>query len=301
MAWAETALAIPNGVRHARFPEVASWATWSATARLDLPLAQEYAAQIEPAEAELGVQSAAAHEELAVRAYFGGDMEGARVHGEQAAALARRDGEAYELAMALTLLASAYDLSDDRALARQTCEDAVQAARAVGTSTLAMALIVLAQLLPDDPGRVADVLDEAFTIGVDFGDPIAIVSVLQHQAILALDQGDPALSLELALDAIERGLGAGLSSMVVMPLQVVGFALVSLGRIDQAAIVLGAARDLGHAGTPNQWTQDLAIRTESVLVEQLGRPRYDTLCRRGAELSLDQVIAVLAESVEDAP
>ena len=61
------------------------------------------------------------------------------------------------------------------------------------------------------------------------------------------------------------------------------------------------ALNLGSLAGNTERAQQLASRTEHVLVEQRGQPRYDTLRRQGDELGLDEVIALLAESVEDAP
>ena len=153
MAWAEAAIEIPQATYHSLFPEVASWATWSATARRDLPLAREYAAKIDPAEAELGRQIAAAERGPAVLAFFTGDYERACVCCEKSAVLARRDGDAYELAMALILLAAAHNALGNDEPALETCEEAVQVARDAGTSSLAMGLNLLASLLPEESER----------------------------------------------------------------------------------------------------------------------------------------------------
>jgi tetratricopeptide (TPR) repeat protein len=298
MGWAETAIDIPGGDRHALFPEVASWATWSATARADFPLARAYAERMDAAEVGLGIGSAAARREAAVLAFFNGDFEGARVHSDQAIAIARRNGDTYELAMALTLLAAVHDQISDRELALRTGEEAVQASRAAGTSTLAMALFVLAQLLPDDPGRAMEALDEAYAIGVDFGEPIVAASVADFKAGLALQQGDSALALDLARDAIERATESGLRMQIGPPLVVAITALANLGRLDQAAILSGVVDGVGRERIAERDLQ-LVSRTETVLVEQLGQPRFDTLRRQGAELSPDDVIAVLSEDGED--
>jgi predicted ATPase/class 3 adenylate cyclase len=299
MGWAETAIDIPNGDRHALFPEVASWATWSATARADVPLARAYAERMDAAEVGLGIDSAAARREAAVLAFFSGDFEGARVHSDQAIAIARRNGDTYELAMALTLLAAVHDQISDRELALRTGEEAVQASRVAGTSTLAMALFVLAQLLPDDPGRAMEALDEAYAIGVDFGEPIVAASVAGFKAGLALQQGDSALALDLARDAIERATQSGLRMQIGPPLVVATTALANLGRLDQAAILSGVVDGVGRERMAERDLQ-LMSRAEIVLVERLGQPRVDALRRRGAELSPDELIAVLTEDVEGA-
>src|SRR5262249_8243714 len=157
-----------------------------------------YAARIDPAEAELGIHSAAAQRGPGVLAFFSGDYETARIHSEKSVEFARREGDAYELAMALTLLGAAHNAAGNHGEALQTGEEAVQVARKAGTSTLAMALIQLASLLPEDSQRGFGVVDEAFTIGIDIGDPVAVAAAASAKASFAVHQGDSALALELA-------------------------------------------------------------------------------------------------------
>ncbi len=299
MGWAETAIEIPRAGHHALFPEVASWATWSATARLDLLLAREYAAKIEPAETELGIHSAAAQRGPAVLAFFSGDYERARAHSEESVALARRDGDAYELAMALILLAAAQGALGKHVLALQTCEEAVQVARAAGTSSLAMGLILLASLLPEQSERAFGILDEAFTIGMHLGDPVAVASAVGSKAWFAVCQGHSALALELARDAIEREIQAGLRFAIGPPLLVAAIALTGLEQFESAAILLGTGRKFAPLQGVDR-TEQLISSTETILVEQLGQPRYDTLRDQGAELSLDDAIATIATTLKDA-
>jgi predicted ATPase/class 3 adenylate cyclase len=300
MGWAEAAIGIPHAARHALFPEVASWATWSATARRDLPLAGEYAAKIDPAEAELGRQIAAAQRGPAVLAFFSGDYERARVKIEEAVVFARRDGDTYELAMALILLAAAHDALGNHVLALQTCEEAVQVARDAGTSTLAMGLNLLASLLPEESERAFSVLDEAFTIGHQIGDPVAVSTAVGFKAWFAVSQGNNALALELARDAIEREVHAGLTFAIGRHLLVAAVALTGLERFEPAALLLGTGPTI-MPGQGAERAEQLVSRAEIILVEQLGRDRYDTLRHQGADLSLDDVIATLGPTPEDAP
>ena len=48
--WAEAAVDMPGAEADPRFPDVASWATWSATGRNDLDQADAYAARLEEAQ-----------------------------------------------------------------------------------------------------------------------------------------------------------------------------------------------------------------------------------------------------------
>ena len=104
--------------------------------------------------------------------------------------------------------------------------------------------------------------------------------------------------LELAHEAIERELQAGIRFAIGGPLVAAAIALTGLEQFERAAILLGAGRKL-MPGFASDRTQQLVSRTELILVEQLGRARYDTLRRQGAELGLDDAIATLATTLED--
>jgi len=297
MGWAERAIAIPDAAHRSLFPEVASWATWSATARLDLPLARRYAAMIGPGEAELGTHSAAASRGPATLAFFSGDYEDARRYAEEQAARARRNHDAYELSQALILLAAAQSTATgDEALALQTCEEAVQVARDAGIlSSLAMGLNLLARLLAEPSDRAIDVLDEALAIGTETDDPVAVTTAITLQAWFAANRGDNAVALELARDATERQIEAGLHFSIGTGIVVAAVALAGLGRPEPAAVLFGTGRRLTPAAG-SYWTEQLVAQAQATLIEQLGQPRYDTLTSQGAQLSIDEAITTLLTS-----
>src|SRR5437879_4622784 len=81
----------------------ATVATWSATSRMDLARAHDYAARIDPAEAALGKRSAEARRGPAVLAFFSIELDAARTLAEEWVMLARQSGDAYQLTNALIL------------------------------------------------------------------------------------------------------------------------------------------------------------------------------------------------------
>jgi len=161
-----------------------------------------------------------------------------------------------------------------------------------------MGLNLLASLLPEESERAFGILDEAFALGTQIGDPVAVASAVGFKAWFALYQDNSALALELAHEAIERELQAGIRFAIGGPLVAAAIALTGLEQFERAAILLGAGRKL-MPGFASDRTQQLVSRTELILVEQLGRARYDTLRRQGAELGLDDAIATLATTLED--
>jgi predicted ATPase/class 3 adenylate cyclase len=297
MAWAEKAVAVADAAHYLWFPEVASWATWSATARRDLPLARRYAAMIEPAEDELGTHSAAACRGPATLAFFTGDYGATRSLSEEQAERARRDDDAYELSQALILLAASQNAaSGDEELAFRTCEEAVQVARDAGiVSSLAMGLNFLARLLPEHSDRAVDVLDEALRIGIETDDPVAMTSALTGKAWIEAARGDYVAALHMAQEATERQFEAGLHFSIGPAILTAAVALAHLGPVEPAAVLFGAGQHL----TPesgSEWGARLVAQTRALLVEQLGKTRYDSLIARGAQLGIDEAVTALLAS-----
>jgi anaphase-promoting complex subunit 5 len=215
--------------------------------------------------------------------------------------LARHTGDPYELANALILLASALMFIGDQESARRSADEALAVARRTGLrSSLAIgSSMVASMLLPDEPEQALRLLDEAVAVGTDAGDLTAVSAALSFKAWFAAYQGQSALALSLAREGSELMTQAGLVLTSGPCLLIAAVALANLGQPEPAAILLSAGRKLSVRGPT--WTQQLTDRTQASLIEQLGRTRYDTLDAYGAELTVDEATATLANAAPDSP
>jgi predicted ATPase len=300
LAWAETAVRIPGATTHRMFPAVASWAAWSATARGELGRATEYSALIDPAEAELGVRTPTARRGPAVIAFFTGDHDATRLHAQEWAMLARRDDDRYELANALVLLAAAQQFSGDPAAAVQTLEEEVSVARDAGIAdSLSLGLMLLAGLLPrDELGHALQLLDEALAVAIEVGDRIAISASIGSKAWIAAHLGDHARALELAREAIQLNVQVGQLGAIGPSLVAAAVALAGIQPSETAALLL-ATREHVLIGQAVEWWEELIAQAETNLIHELGQTRYDALHARGADLSLDEAVALLSVATPD--
>ena len=296
-AWAEIAVAIPGASDHRLFSHVASFAAWSATRRADLALAENYAAMVDDAEARLGPGGAIACRGTATLAYFRGDADTARSWSEEWVARARRSGDSHELSEALVLLAIGYGSTGNRALGQHTFEEALRAARACGVpSALASALVPVSWgLLGDDPDRALELLDEAMEISTQLGDRFGVAMAVQGKAVYHVSQGNWDLALGEGRLAIEGMTQIGIRGLLGPTVGVAGLALTALGHHEPGAIFLGA---FTQALIAYDWVDERVAEAQATLVDQLGQSRYETLLSQGAELSADDVVAVLSSTLE---
>ena len=295
--WAEAAVDMPGAEADPRFPDVASWATWSATGRNDLDQADAYAARLEEAQTLHGTRSASARQGPATVAFFRGDFDGARRRAEEWVALARSAGSAYELAHALTMLTTAQRLTGDDELARVSGEEAVQIARAAAIpSALSTSLLALVQTVPHgEPERSRAILGEAIRVGTEIGNRVAVANATEMQGAVAAYHGDHATGLRAAVDAAHQKLELGEVGTLGGTFDVAAVSLAGLGHAEAAVVLRGAVTRLGNPGAAPEWMERIAD-TEAALVEQLGRTRFDTLLAQGRALTPRDAVAYLAAS-----
>jgi hypothetical protein len=297
MDWAENAVDIPGAEVDPRFPDVASWATWSATLRNDLVPADAFAARLDAAQAARGRRSASACLGPAVLAFFRGDVEGARRRAEEWVALARPTSDRYELVLALVLLATAQRMTGDTDLARVSGEEAVRLARdAAVPSLLSSGLLALVQTVRiEEPTRGREILDEAIEVGTEIGDRVSVASATGMKGAMAAYHGDHAAGLYGAVDSVEQKLQLGDITTLGGDFDVAALSLAGLGHAEPAVVLRGAVTRFGNPGASAEWMERIAD-TDAALVEQLGRTRFDTLHAQGRALTPRNAVAYLIEA-----
>src|SRR6185295_2044232 len=161
--WAVAAIMMPGGEDDPLFPVVAAWASLEATFSGDFETADARAVAAEQAQQALGVRLVTVANARAVLAFFRGDFEQVAPHAHEWAELARASGDDYELAMALSVLATTR-LQEPDGLA--TLEESVRVARDAGIfSALSVSLPFLASMLPiEESERALALLDEAIEV-----------------------------------------------------------------------------------------------------------------------------------------
>ena len=214
-------------------------------------------------------------------------------YAQEWAELARASGDDYELALALTLLATARMHEPEVGMAM--LEESVRVARDGGIlSALSISLPFLAGMLPiDESERALALLDEAIEVGRLVGDRWSVRQVTLAKASIALQRGEWRNALQLALDYIDLDVAGALAD----PLFQAGIALCRLGCFEPAAVIFGKADAMTTRNVP-EWALDMEAATDAALVEALGEQHAASLAARGAALEYADVVAYLRAQVE---
>ena len=301
MEWATTAIAIPGGDDHPLFPVVATWAVWGATMAGDLERAEAFVATAEQAQAALGTRLPSVARAQAILGFFRGDFDEARRHAAEWVELAWASGDAYELANALTLLASAIQIIEptlDAAIA--TTEEAVRVARAAGVdSALPFALPNLASWLPyEESERALALLDEATEVSTRIGDRWGAANATHQKGHIAGRRGEWRTALRAIVDAADQNLQLGALANVGL-CHLAGVAFWELGLFEPAAVLIGKSDAMSEALIPD-WVLEMKAATEAALREALGEQYVATLAEQGAALGVADAVAYLHAEAERA-
>jgi predicted ATPase/DNA-binding SARP family transcriptional activator len=293
--WAATAVAIPGGDGHPLLPVVAAWAAWGSTMSGDLARAEELVAVAERAQAALGTRLSSVARGRATLALFRNDFDETRRYAEEWVELARKSGDTYELANALTMLGAALQITEqtlDATIA--TVDEAVHIARADGIDTaLTFALPILASSLPlEESPRALALLDEAIELSARTGDRLGVSNAMGIKAVIAARRGDWRTALRTGVASTEQTLELGDHVRVSRFLYMAGVALCALGSCEPAAVLFGKA----NATTERRgvdWILEMLAATDTALVEALGEQQVATLAARGATLDITDAVAYL--------
>ena len=301
MEWAATAIAIPGGDGHPLVPVVATWAAWGATLAGDLVRAEDLVATAEQAQAALGTRLPSVARAQAILAFFHGAFDEARRHAAEWVELARASGDAYELAHALTMLASAIQITEptlDAAIA--TIDEAVRVARAAGVdSALPFALPLLATWLPyEESERALALLDEATEVSTRIGDRWGAANTTHQKGHIAGRRGEWRTALRAIVDAADQNLQLGALANVGL-CHLAGVAFWELGLFEPAAVLIGKSDAMSEAQIPD-WVLEMKEATDAALRETLGEQHVATLAEQGAALGVADAVAYLHAEAERA-
>ncbi len=300
MDWAETATEIPGARDCLLFPEVASWAVWSATIRNDFETAEAFATQVEVAQTARGERSAAACRGATTLAFFRGDLDLTVPRAEEWVALARAEGQPYEIAHALMMLGGVHSYRGDVDVPVVVYEEAVRIGReAAIPSALSIGLANLGLSLPiTESERILALLDEAIEIGTQIGDRQALDAAMLTKCAITAYRGDHALALEQATRLAEGILQSGDFAVATSsPLLLGAVALTHLGHPEPAAVVDGAGRRL-FLGQLTDWKRQLLSDAEAALLAELGAAEFETLRARGADLAPADALVYLISAAQ---
>jgi predicted ATPase/class 3 adenylate cyclase len=291
--WAVTASMIPGGDDHPLFPVVAAWAASDATFSGDFERAEAHTVAAERAQEALGVRLLAVANARAVLAFYRGDLDQVVPHAQEWAELARASGDDYELALALTLLATARMHEPGVLIA--TLEESVRVARDGGIlSALSIGLSFLAGMLPiDESERALALLDEAIEVGTLVGDRWSVCQVTLAKATIALQRGEWRTALQMFVDYFESDNATALSGNFFLA----GTALCRLGCFEPAAVLFGRADAMTARNGPD-WFLPLLAATDAALLEALGEQQASALAARGAALEYADAVAYLRAQAE---
>jgi len=302
MDWAVLACLIPDAAGHARFPEVAGWASWGATVAGEHERSAEWLAAADAAEAELGTHHPTVGLARACLVMLSSPEPDAAVRPtDDWVALARASGDPYELANALTLLGIMRTFRlDPEGDAAAVLDEAIRVGREAGAvAALSIALATRAQgLARTDGDRAIALLDEAAEVGLANDDRLGAANALGAKTMIAARRADFPTALRTAADVAQQWLDAGNLMSMNQATWGAAVALCGLGRFEAAAVLLGRGdAQLGRlvAGID----QDLLAVVDDALGAALGEEEVTTLAARGAAMEIPQAVALIRAEADE--
>jgi predicted ATPase len=296
--WAALAVAIPEAENDERFPEVAAWASWGATQRGTVELAEEFLAAGARAAARLGASSGPLVRARALIAFWTGDFDRARVLSAEWLELSRATGDSEPFARAGVLYGVLLVQSGDVDAGIAALGEAIRISQEQGfVANLAYALGSLAAQLPlDESRRALAMADEAVAITEHIGGQISVTCSAMRGWCLA-GSGDWPQALRAGADAAARLVEIGIRPEISDAcLFLASLALAELGHPASAAVVLGATSRIPTFGLP-VWASDRLAANERALVGALGEEEFARRSDRGAALGVEGAFAyVCAEA-----
>jgi len=233
------------------------------------------------------------------------DQAAASVHWEQAVELYRHVGNTRMLAYALPKAAIGYLGDPDRYdLAMQLCDEGIELSRQIGDRPLiAPALNVRGELTRiagrDDLARAA--YEEGRDLSIAAGDDAHLSVFLANLSYIYEHEGDYDGSRRLACESLRLAWSQGRRLMSAWTVDKIAGAELWLGRLERGALLIGASdKALGLLGVglhPGDMPEHL--RAVGELRDRLGKERYDQLYEQGAQLSLDQAVALALLEPDD--
>lgn len=292
MDWAETAMAIPGSDDHPLAARVAAWAGWGAVMRADYDAAVRFVERARTAEERRATHDPEPCQAPATLALFTGNVHEAARHADEWVARARSTGTAYDLTNALVMQASTRQI-DHPEEAITIAEEAVRAGRAAGlASATSNALMFLAGMLWDrDFDRSFEILDEALRRAREIGDRMTTSQVPFLQGWTYAQLGEWHAALEFAADAASQKLALGDAHFFAASCGLAAVALARLGRLEPAAVLLGAA------GPEVEFAPEVVrasrARAKQATLDGLGEDRVAELARQGAALDSTALVGLI--------
>jgi predicted ATPase len=301
MEWAAAAVAIPGADQHPLFGWVASWAAWGATARGDYDRARVVMRDVAALEDERGTWGAAACRAAATLAFFTGDLDAARHYADEWVAVARAQGDAYEVCQSLIMQASAVNFGG-QGNPVPIYEEAVQIARqanilsslAIGLSAFAINLSHVETLDPETARHAVALAEEAIEVAAVIGDSTTVDMARNSQGHIALRRGEVRVALETYAESAERIMARGGRSVSAVPLlYAAAAAFAGMGHVRQAAVLLGASDTFWPTRFGPAWLMKLLSEVDATLLQQLGAKRISELRSQGADLGGAEAVEYL--------
>jgi predicted ATPase len=295
--WANIARSIPGASTHELFPLAVAYAAMGAVFGGKLDRAAELVAAAQAAQTELRTTHLWVHAAAGTLAYFEGDTERARQHAQTWADLAKARNDSYELAHGLTLLAPAS--IGDPGRAAEVAEQAVQVSRQVGAaSALLYALLAQAGILTErDPDRALRSLQEAADVAACLGDRFGAASAITNQGVIALARRDWLTALHAYVVGIEQHLQLG--QPVAVELIGVATAFAGLGYLETAAVIFGLAHAIfGVHLLVWSLPEDQVHSAEDAIAAAFDTDRLAQLKARGAAMDLASAAVYLRTEVD---
>jgi hypothetical protein len=231
-----------------------------------------------------------------VVAVFQGDLDTAAAHGETWLSAARERNDPYEIAHALSLIATGLRLADPPR-AQAAADEAIRLAREHGIGSALLYALLIRILLPMDSGEALELLDEATTVAMTLGDHYGAARTDGARGVVAMRAGE----WRIALQSFVRGTShtfAGDETLLPEASQGAAISLAHLGDLDAAAIMLSFG-DSNFAAIPRDtWATQVMAETRELVLEGLSDIELARLTARGATLSTRDAIALMRDAAE---
>ena len=292
--WADLAAAVPGADTHPLYPAVVAYAARGAAIRNDRDRARHLVALSQAAQRALGTDHLWVDEAAGIVAALQFDLDTAARHAETWLIRARERNDPYEIAHALSVLATGLRLADVPR-AQAAADEAIHLARQHGIGSALLYALLARTQLPTDPSEALALLDEATTVAMELGDHYGAARTDGLRGVTAARQGEWSIALQsFARVATDK---FAIDETLVLPEASLGTAnaLAHLGDLETAAVMLSFAEtNFGPAEhSLDEVSTARLTETRQLLKDGLPDIELARLTARGASLSPHDVIPLM--------
>jgi predicted ATPase len=298
ISWARPVVAMPGASDHPLFPEALDSVAWSFAHQGDLEGAAALARQalaVAQSQDLGGLTMCRALNTVAGVALYRLLAPQAHQEAERWVELARSLDDDYELAIALSTVATVRRLVGDIKGGSEAAEEALARARRIGNPhALAVSALVAGGSFHDlDPRRALQHYEAAIEAGTPVGSDLVVGAALSMSSGLLLEQGDWRAASRTEVRAFEHFHRAGDRHQAELALALLAVDLAA-GGVHEPAALMSRGFHVILPGSAAEWQKEAEDRLRS----RLGEERFAELATRGEDMDHEELATFIRREVE---